>query len=141
MKRNEFLSTFGISASTILFAPFLVSCGKNSAALGSGGGSVDFTLDLTQPANSALNTNGGFVYNGGNGVIVARTSTGSYIAVSFTCTHQGSTVVYEGGSNLFYCQTHGSEFSSNGSVLRGPAAAPLTQYKTQLTGTSLRVYA
>lgn len=136
MKRNEFLTALGVSAGTVIFAPFLASCSKNSSALGAGG-TVDFTLDLTLPANAALKNVGGSLLT--KGVIVARTL-GGYIALSSVCTHQGGTVYYNNSSNRFVCPVHGANFSTTGSVLLGPATSPLTSYSTTLTGTSLRVY-
>ena len=136
MKRNEFLTALGVSAGTVFFAPFLASCSKNSSILGTGG-TVDFTLDLTQPANAALKNVGGSVVT--NRVIVARTS-GGYIALSSVCTHQGGTLYFNNASNRFVCPEHGANFSTSGSVLLGPASSPLTNYSTTLTGTSLRIY-
>jgi cytochrome b6-f complex iron-sulfur subunit len=137
MNRNDFLSVLGVSAGTVIFAPFLASCSKNSSVLGAGG-TVDFTLDLTLAANSVLNSNGGSVYK--SGVIVARTSAGAYIAVSSACTHQGSTINFVSASNRFICPNHGANFSTTGSVLLGPATSPLTNYNTSLSGTLLRIY-
>jgi cytochrome b6-f complex iron-sulfur subunit len=146
MKRHEFLTALGISAGTVLFAPFLVSCSKNSTLptdTGTGGtGGLDFTLDLTQAANATLNTNGGWIVT--NGVIVARTSAGAYVAVASTCTHQGYALAFN-PDNQFHCQNpaagHGSIFATNGSVANGPAVTALKVYNTTLTGTSLRVFA
>ena len=137
MKRNEFFTLLGVSAGTVIFAPFLASCTQNNAGLGPAG-PVDFTIDLTLAANLALNSNGGSLYN--NGVIVVRTSATTYIAVSSVCTHQGGTVYFDSASNRFICPRHGANFSTTGSVLLGPANTPLTKYNTVLTGTSLRVY-
>ena len=95
-------------------------------------------MDLTQTDNANLGTNGGFVYK--NGIIVARTTGGSYIAVAMACTHQGTAVVYEGNNNRFYCNNHGSSFSNSGVVNNGPAATNLKQYSTTLTGSMLRVF-
>lgn len=136
MNRNEFLSANGVSAGTVIFAPFLASCSKNSSGLGSGG-AIDFTLDLTLAANSVLNSNGGSVNK--NGVIVVHTA-GAYLAVSASCTHQGTTVLFDGMNNRFHCPNHGAIFSTSGSVLQGPATTSLTKYNTLLTGSSLRVY-
>ena len=137
MKRNEFLTALGVSAGTVVFAPFLVSCSKNSSVLGVGG-TVDFTLNLSSAANASLNTNGGSLNS--NGVIVARTSAGAYIAVSSACTHEGSTVNFNSASNRFICPNHGANFSTTGSVISGPTSRSLTKYNTLLTGTALRVY-
>ena len=99
---------------------------------------VDFTLDLTDPANGALKTNGGYLYK--EGVIVARTLGGDYIAVSATCTHAGGTVEYVASGNRFYCPIHKSNFGTTGAVINGPATHPLGTYKISLNNTSLRVY-
>ena len=148
MKRDDFLTTLGISAATVFFVPFLVSCSKNNSVVapGSGGtvgGAVDFTLDLTATANSVLNSNGGSILK--TGVLVARTSSGAYVAVASACTHQGAQVQFDGATNHFNCSNtdpgHGSVYSSSGSVLNGPAPAALKSYNTQLTGNSLRVFA
>jgi len=143
MQRKEFLTALGISASTVVFAPYLVSCSKGSSlsTSGTGGtpsGTVDFSLDLTLPANSVLNTNGASLVS--NGVIIAKTSSGVYFAVASQCTHQGYTLAYDNGTNEFHCANHGSNFTTGGLVVNGPATTALKVYKTQLTGTSLRVY-
>ena len=137
MKRNEFLTTLGVSAGTVIFAPFLASCNKNNSGLGTGI-PIDFTLDLTQAANASLNSDGGSVIK--NGVIVVRTTASSYIALSASCTHEGTNVYYDVSRGRFICPNHGANFSATGSVLLGPATRPLTKYNLTLTGTSLRVY-
>ncbi|HZW70077.1 MAG TPA: Rieske (2Fe-2S) protein, partial [Hanamia sp.] len=83
-------------------------------------------------------TNGGFLAQ--QGVLIARTMTGNYIAVQQSCTHQNYSLVYEGQQRIFFCNNHGSAFSENGTVLNPPASRNLQVYKTTLTGNSLRVY-
>ncbi len=140
MERKEFLSLVGKGASGTLFLSILEACSKTKTTTSSPpAGPVDFTLDLSNNQYSSLKTDGGYVYN--NGIIVAKTVNGDYIAVSAACTHQGTYVQYVTSNNSFYCPSHGSDFSATGAVLRGPAYLPLTQYKTALTGNSLRVYA
>ena len=145
MKRHEFLTALGISAGTVIFAPFLTSCSKGSSALADptptpgGSGAVDFTLDLSLAANSVLTTNGGSLIS--NGVIIAKTSAGAYVAVASVCTHQGATIGYDNTNSWFHCPNHGSNFATNGSVLLGPATTALKVYSTTLTGNSLRVFA
>jgi cytochrome b6-f complex iron-sulfur subunit len=143
MKRDDFLTTLGISAATVFFVPFLVSCSKNDSVVapGSGGvvgGGVDFTLDLTAGANSVLNSNGGSLLK--TGVLVARTSSGAYVAVASACTHQGTTLTFDSANNKMNCSNHGSNFGLTGAVINGPATVALKSYSTQLTGTMLRVF-
>ncbi len=133
MDRKEFLALVGTSVAAITLASCLGSCKKQN----NNQPSVDFTLDLTSASNSALASNGGYLYS--NNVIVARTLTGTYIAVAQACTHAGVSVVYQSSSNSFYCNAHGSAFSSSGSVTSGPAGSSLKQYTCTLSGTSLHV--
>lgn len=137
MDRKEFLSLLGLSAAAIACASCVEGCAKDDPVSGPPT-NIDFTLDLTAPANSPLNTNGGYIYK--DGVIVARTTSGAYAAVSFVCTHAGTTVYYDASINRFHCPRHGSNFAIDGSVVNGPAASPLKQYTTTLSGTSLRVF-
>lgn len=141
MDRKEFLAGIGISAASLAVFS-CVGCSKgsdgSSSGMVNGSTGVDFTLDLSASANSALLTNGGYLVS--NGVIVARTTTGTYIAVQHSCTHQSYGLVYQGNYSRFYCANHGATFSNNGAVTNGPAARALTTYNTTLTGTSLRVY-
>ena len=147
MKRKEFFTTLGISAGTVMFAPYLVSCSKGNAVAdpGTGGtpGAIDFTLDLSLPANAALNTNGNSMTN--SGVLIARTSSGSFVAVAAACTHQGSAILFDNANTRFNCSNtgagHGSQYSIGGAVIAGPAPKALKLYNTQLTGTKLRVFA
>ncbi|MCY7292113.1 MAG: Rieske 2Fe-2S domain-containing protein [Ferruginibacter sp.] len=146
MQRKEFINALGVSTATLLLATCFGGCGK--ASVPDNGvtpppppppNNLDFLLDLNQTENANLATNGGFAYK--NGVIIARTTTGSYIAVSMACTHQGTTVVYQANNNRFFCNNHGSTFSNSGVVNIGPALTNLKQYNTTLTGSMLRVFA
>ncbi len=136
MERKEFLSQVGLGAASLLFLNCLSGCSKSSDAPAAPT-NVDFTLDLRAASNTALATNGGFIYT--NNVIVARTVSGGYIAVSQACTHEGTNVQYQ-TSDRFYCPNHGAVFSTTGAVITGPATKSLTRYNTTLSGTSLRVF-
>jgi cytochrome b6-f complex iron-sulfur subunit len=138
MDRKEFLSLLGISSAALALTYCFGGCQPQNNGIPTAPSNVNFTLDLTNPAYSALKSNGGYIYN--SGVIVARTVNGDYIAVSQYCTHAGGTVIYDSRANDIYCPVHGSVFSTGGSVINGPAGAPLAKYNTSLTGTSLRVY-
>lgn len=141
MDRKEFLASIGLGAASFALVNCL-GCSKSSDASSSGGTTgptgVNFTLDLSSSANAALLNNGGYLVS--NGVIVARTTAGAYIAVQQSCTHESYGLVYQGANSRFYCANHGATFSNSGAVTGGPAPRALTVYNTALTGTSLRVY-
>ena len=141
MDRKEFLAQLGLTSAAIFMGTCLGGCSKDDD--GSGNvptppTGVDFTINLSETANAALATAGGYIYR--SGIIIARTLSDQYIAVSQACTHQGTTVVFEGANNRFYCNNHGSTFSTTGSVTGGPAGAPLTRYNTAVSGSNLRVF-
>lgn len=146
MNRKDFFARVGFGAAALLVPVCLTglatSCSSDSPN-NSGGtttppaGGVDFTLDVS---TGALATNGGFLVS--NGIIVARTTTGDFLAVSAACTHQGTQVNYVSSSNSFHCPNHGQNYSSTGAVTTGGQTnTNLKQYNTALTGTSLRVFA
>ena len=143
MDRKEFLSLLGLTVGGGVAISCLCGCSKesgvNPGGSTGGGSNVDFTLDLNDAANAVLNNNGGFLVK--NGVIVARTTGGVYIAVAAACTHEGTIIQYQGNNSRFFCPNHGSTFSESGGVLNGPASTALRQYKTELSGTNLRVTA
>jgi len=142
MDRKEFLSVIGVSAAAFTVMNCM-ACSKSSDNSSSGNSvsgptGVDFTLDLTATANAALLTNGGYMAT--NGVIVAKTTAGAYIAVQQSCTHESYPLIYQGSSQQFYCNNHGSAFTEAGAVKNSPASRNLTVYNTTLTNSSLRVY-
>jgi nitrite reductase/ring-hydroxylating ferredoxin subunit len=132
MDRREFLEKLGIGAAFVITTACLQSCSKDSS------GPVDFTLNLDDATNSALKIDGGYVVS--NSTVVARTTTGEYVAVPLKCSHEGlNQVTYRKSSNTFFCTAHGAEFSLTGSGLNSNGKGGLTLYKTTLTGTSLKV--
>ncbi len=134
MNRKEFLSQVGMGAALLLVPSCiggLTGCKKDNPAATP----VDFTLDVS---TGPLASNGGYLVQ--SGVIVARTNSGNYIAVSAACTHEGTQVNYVASNNNFVCPNHGAKFKSAGSVTQGPANNSLTQYNTSLSGSNLRVF-
>ncbi len=137
MERRKFFSLLGVSAAAVVVSKTLVGCAKNATTPDSAPQSIDFTLDLTNAVYSGLENKGGSAYN--SGLILAHTSSDTFVALSEVCTHQGCTVKFN-GSNGFVCPCHNSTFALDGSVTGGPAPSALRKYNTSLTGTSLRVY-
>jgi cytochrome b6-f complex iron-sulfur subunit len=135
MDRRDFLSSAGIGAVTVLCSYCLGGCKVNDNTI-TGPTNVDFTLDLSTSAYSTLLGTGGWLVH--DGVLVAKTPSG-YIAVSASCTHQGTQLVYDAPNNRLFCNAHGSTFAVNGAVTRGPASQALSTYKVTLNGSSLHV--
>lgn len=136
ISRTEFLRLTGLSAAVLLPACLggLSSCDDHETP-GPAPTGVDFTLDVS---TGALSSNGGSLVK--DGIIVARTNSGDFIAVSAACTHEGAIIGFDAGANNFSCPRHGAQFSTTGAVTRGPANRNLVKYNTELSGNSLRVF-
>ncbi|MBD2703773.1 Rieske (2Fe-2S) protein [Spirosoma sp. BT702] len=161
MKRGEFMRSLGLSSAALMafycMGTTLTSCSKSNSdptpstgnPTGSGftgnadasKGAVNFTLDLTSSTYSKLKTAGQYAIVGG--IIVAKVKSGSVIALSKTCTHEGTEVQYRATQDDIYCSNHGSEYAVTGAVKVGPATQALTQYKANLSsdGNTLTVTA
>ena len=154
MERKDFIEKVGLSAASVLIFGCMQSCSKSdSPAPAKPVGSttptpvktIDFTINITANPYTSLNTAGGFYVDKTNNIIIARTNTNpnEFLAVSSLCTHPQVTLEYQASNNRFVCPSppgHGSLFSSTGAVVNGPAASVLKQYKTTLTGNSLRIF-
>ncbi len=133
MNRHEFFLYATTSISALLFARTMAGCSDNADQQPTPG--LDFTLNMSDQANQALATPGGYVFN--KGVLIAHATDGSFVAVSSKCTHEGTLLVYKPVENQFYCPLDLSRFSITGAVVSGPATKPLTRYKVDaLKGTS-----
>lgn len=70
-------------------------------------------------------------------VVVTQPSAGEFHCFSSVCTHAGCPV--RAGATLV-CPCHGSQFAlADGSVLRGPAAAPLPERRITVRGDEIRL--
>ncbi|MFE3867804.1 ubiquinol-cytochrome c reductase iron-sulfur subunit [Flavobacterium sp. LS2P90] len=142
MNRKDFFSRVGFGAAAALLPACIAglasgcsSDNSSSPIITQAPTGVDFLLDVS---TGSLAANGGYLVS--QGIVVARTNSGTFIAVSASCTHEGTNVNYVASTNDFLCPNHGAQFSSTGVVTRGPANTNLKQYNTSLTGNSLRVY-
>lgn len=136
MERKDFLKqTLALCGLSLIPAAVVESCSKQSFG---GPTNVNFTLDLTNAGNAALNSVGGSLIS--NGVIVIRMSSSLFEALSATCTHAGCTVGYNAGSATIICPCHGGTYSpTTGAVLGGPPPSGLSKYTATLSGNILTV--
>jgi cytochrome b6-f complex iron-sulfur subunit len=137
MDRKDFLSLIGFGAAALVCGQCFSAC-QSRNNVPPPPENVDFTLDLTDPANSDLITRGGFIYT--DRILVAHTITDEYVAVSQTCTHQAVTVQFDAKDTWFHCPNHGSNFTINGSVINGPATKALRKYNAVLKGRFLHIF-
>lgn len=116
------------------------ACGGKSPTSPSGApplGSVSATVagrvvTVAVDAASAIGTVGGaaVVQTGLGTFLVSRTSTAGFTVLTATCTHEACTVTgFEGGR--YVCPCHGSQYSTSGDVLQGPAPRALQAFPAQ----------
>ena len=67
-------------------------------------------------------------------LLLVRTDTATVLAASAICTHAGCELDWTPASERFTCPCHGSVFSTSGTVLGGPAPAPLRIFPTTFDG-------
>lgn len=68
-------------------------------------------------------------------VLVNRGSGDQFFALSTRCTHQGCVVApFSAASGASVCPCHGSRYAIDGTVVNGPAPAPLTRYGNTFDG-------
>ena len=100
------------------------------------GSTVALTVDSTSPL--AAVGSAALVQTSGGSLLVAHTGTDTFTALTSVCTHQVCTITsYQGGT--YMCPCHGSEFSTSGSVVRGPAFAPLRSFATHFAAPTLTI--
>ena len=75
-----------------------------------------------------------FEFPGNVAGLLFRTKTGELGAVNAVCTHAGCTVNWSADdpAKAFGCPCHGSVFTVDGKVAKGPATKPLAHYAVKL---------
>jgi nitrite reductase/ring-hydroxylating ferredoxin subunit len=95
------------------------------------------TIDLGSSAATALKTVGGYLAQ--SGIVVAQVSTGVYVAVTQTCSHEPKKAIIFNKTE-FYCTQHGARFDLTGKGKNSFGSRGLTVYKVATDGTTLVVY-
>ena len=139
MDRKEFFSKAFLGGSVLFLAPAVFSsCAKTTdPTLVPVNPSNPLVIDLSSAAFSSLQTVGGYAYSGN--MIIIRTGSSSYVALSKVCTHQGCTVEYSSSAKKLVCPCHGAQYNTSGTVLQGPANQSLTNYSVTVSGTNLTI--
>jgi len=139
MNRRELIRDIAAGTTTLFLVPsLLTSCEDNMPNPGDSNNTNTgtMTIDLTDNSYSNLITTGGYVVK--NDVIIINTGE-EFIALSSVCTHRGCQVGYNPTSGNLPCPCHGSVYDISGSVLEGPAPAPLKKYSVTQEGDILTI--
>ncbi len=69
-------------------------------------------------------------------VVLTRTAAEDFAAVTSECAHNGCVVqLYSPGAGVIQCNCHGSQYTAQGFLVRGPAQRNLTAYPVRRLGT------
>jgi cytochrome b6-f complex iron-sulfur subunit len=137
MNRRELIRNLASGSVTLFVVPAVItSCAKDDLDPNPNPDPGVLSIDLTSTKYSSLATAGGFYVE--KDVIIINTGD-VFIALSSVCTHQGCQVSYNHGDSNLPCPCHGSIYNTAGSVLQGPATAPLKKYNVAQEGDILTI--
>lgn len=127
----------------VVGATVVMGCGPSAMPTRKVPAIKDNILELELAKHPELATAGGMVAVLPDGIrkplIVMRLEGERFRVLSSKCTHLGCTVRWDNEEQMLRCPCHGSRFSDDGKVQRGPAKQPLREYPNQLAGTVLQV--
>ena len=136
--RREFCARACQAVSLLTLGAATQACGGSSTSPSSApalpsvsGTLVNRTLTIAVDAASPLAAVGGaaMVTVSTGTYLVARTAQSTFTTVTAVCTHEGCAVTGF-ASSRYVCPCHGSEFSTSGAVVQGPASSSLRQFPT-----------
>ncbi len=143
--RRQFCAT-ACQAASFVAVGALAGCGGGGPSSPSGAGavalqSVNGTLagrQVSVPVDGPLSAVGSavIVQTGLGSFLVAHTGQDAFTALSSTCTHEACEVNGIAGGR-YVCPCHGSQYTTSGSVVMGPATRALSRFSTQVSGAVL----
>jgi nitrite reductase/ring-hydroxylating ferredoxin subunit len=135
ISRRGFLKTAAIAGGIAMGGSLLSGCGSVAPIV----------LDLRQPENQPLATVGGTIALDANsldpqGILLYRSGATTVLAFSRKCTHLGCTIgAFQNGVST--CPCHGSQYDTQGSVVRGPSQSLLRQHTATVSGLTVTISA
>jgi len=122
LSRRAFLTKSTLAVAGV--AALTAGCGDGQIGGSGATGPLPTGLTLKVSTVPALATVGVLAYVPTDArVAVKRTGPTTFLALSTTCTHEGTHLDIVNASLSFECPNHGSRFDSDGNVTRGPNAA------------------
>jgi cytochrome b6-f complex iron-sulfur subunit len=151
--RRDFCVSACHAATAVALGSVLQSCGGgggNPAGPGGGtaapalpvvngtaaGGMVTVAVDAASPL--AVVGGAALVRSSGGDMLVARTAQDTFSALTAICTHEACTITGF-RSPSYVCPCHGSQYSTSGAVLNGPATRSLRTFPSQFAGSTLTI--
>ena len=127
--RRQFLTAIGSLAVAGATIPVLAGCGSGGGEQEAAGSFPEFDAATLGAIAAALDAGepavGGAKFFPDAGIVVTQPSSGDYVALSTTCTHDAG-VVNRMSSGSLVCPLHGSRFDpATGAATAGPAQAHL----------------
>ena len=112
----------------------VTSCAVESST----GTDEDFLIDLNKKSFKSLANPGGWIKV--RNVVVARTGSDSFAAVTAICSHEGEKKIeFRPSEKDFRCTAHGAEFDLNGIGKNKKGRKELQIFQTAVEGNFLRV--
>ena len=94
---------------------------------------ITVPLTIFEKSNLQIVTPKKFPYE----IAIEKKQDGTYNALLLSCTHYENPLTPTG--NGYNCSAHGSKFTTNGEVIKGPAEHSLKQLKTILSSTDVSI--
>jgi cytochrome b6-f complex iron-sulfur subunit len=122
LSRRAFLTKSTLAVAGV--AALATGCGDGQIGGSGATGPLPTGLTLKVSTVPALATVGVLTFHPTDvRVAIKRTGPTSFLALSTTCTHEGTRIDIVNNAASFECPNHGSRFDSDGNVTRGPNAA------------------
>jgi cytochrome b6-f complex iron-sulfur subunit len=122
LSRRAFLAKSTLAVAGV--AALTTGCGDGQIGGSGATGPLPTGLTLKVSTVPALATVGTLAFHPQDlRVAIKRTGPASFLALSTTCTHEGTRIDIVNNAQSFECPNHGSRFDSDGNVTRGPNAA------------------
>jgi cytochrome b6-f complex iron-sulfur subunit len=145
--RREFCLHSGQVLSLAAIASAITGCGGSSTSATTtfpnlptinssvSNGAITLTIDAGSPLAS---TGSAALIATSNGNFLVSRAGDQFTALTAVCTHEGC-VVSTFSSGTYQCPCHGSQYSTSGSVTKGPASRSLPTFQTSYANPVLTI--
>lgn len=139
------VGVLGSALSVVVVVPTVLSAlsplGSRSRAgrWRSAGRLEEFEIGRVRPAVVSIRRNDWSQSLDSKTVFVYRRSHDEVVVYSRSCTDLSCPLVFDSGSECFFCPCHGAIFGKDGKPMKGPPIAPLFRYATRVRDGELEI--